>query len=243
MNHGIRYKKRLAARFFVRFHMSLILAAVMASGVSVSKALLELGFTEVRVRYPLAVLGSYLVFLGLVRMWIWYVTPGKSLDVDLSDLPTPDLSADDVPRFGGFGGGSSGGGGASANWDAAVAPEAPSSGGGGSWLPDLDIDLEDGFWILLVLALLVAVILGAGAYLIYVAPELLPEAGLQLALGSGLIRVAKKQDGQGWLRGVLWSTWIPFVVVLGMTVTLAVVVHRECPQATRLLEALRCTTE
>ena len=69
-----RFKKRLIATFSLRFHMSLILAAVFASGVLASKGLLELGVHSLHLRYPLAVLGSYLVFLGLVRVWIWFAS-------------------------------------------------------------------------------------------------------------------------------------------------------------------------
>jgi len=54
--------------------MSLILMAVMASGVLLSKGLLALGLRALPLRYPVAILGSYLVFLGLVRIWIAYVT-------------------------------------------------------------------------------------------------------------------------------------------------------------------------
>src|SRR6185369_11552665 len=68
-----RFKQRLLHGYFVRIHMSLILAAVTASGVLTSKLLLMAGVVSLRFRYPVAVLCSYLVFLGLVRIWIWYV--------------------------------------------------------------------------------------------------------------------------------------------------------------------------
>src|SRR5258707_15244763 len=113
-----RYERRIAHTYFVRFHMSLILAAVIASGVLTSKGLLDLGVHSLRLRYPLAVLGSYLVFLLLVRVWIWYVSiRGRAVD----RLGGPDIDG----GFGGiglggagpsgftkFGGGSSGGAGA-----------------------------------------------------------------------------------------------------------------------------------
>src|SRR5947209_3653015 len=69
-----RFEKRIVHAYFVRFHMSLILTAVIASGVLTSKGLLELGLHSLRLRYPVAVLASYLVFLLLVRVWIWYVS-------------------------------------------------------------------------------------------------------------------------------------------------------------------------
>jgi hypothetical protein len=69
-----QYQRRLAHDYFVRIHMSLILVAVTFSGVLTSKVLLELGVRSLRLRFPLAVLASYGVFLLLVRIWIWYVS-------------------------------------------------------------------------------------------------------------------------------------------------------------------------
>lgn len=237
-------RRHIAKRFFVRFHMSLILAAVIASGVGASKLLMELGLGEVRVRYPIAVLASYLVFLLLVRIWIWYVTPGRlrlSPDLD-GDFEVPTWDSADA-GFSGFGGGGSGGGGASSDWAAetTIAPQS-SGGGGGSWLPsiDLDIDLDDGIWILAALAALLAVIFGAAGYLIYAAPQLLPEAALQAALASSLAGVSKRKDATGWMGGVLRSTAIPFIAVFAMTLVLALTIHHRCPQAHKILEAFSC---
>src|ERR1022692_5035253 len=70
---GAQLERRIAHDYFVRFHMTVILAAVISSGVLSSKCLLELG-VSLRFRYPLAVLASYAVFLLLVRIWIWYVS-------------------------------------------------------------------------------------------------------------------------------------------------------------------------
>ncbi len=69
-----RFKQRILHGYLVRFQMSLILTAVVASGVLSSKLLLMAGFHSLRLRYPIAVLVSYGVFLGLVRVWLWYVS-------------------------------------------------------------------------------------------------------------------------------------------------------------------------
>ena len=66
-------ERRIAHDYYCRFHMGVILAAVIASGVLASKGLLELG-VSLRFRYPIAVLASYGVFLLLIRIWIWYVS-------------------------------------------------------------------------------------------------------------------------------------------------------------------------
>src|SRR5512140_3211392 len=75
--HG--FKERFLRGFLVRFHMSLILAAVTASGVLSSNLLLVMGVHSLRLRYPIAVLISYGVFLGLIRVWLWYVSIRKGV--------------------------------------------------------------------------------------------------------------------------------------------------------------------
>ena len=87
---GPAYERRLAHDYFVRIHMSLILMAVTVSGVLTSKGLLDLGVRSLRLRFPLAVLTSYVVFLLLVRIWIWYVTFRR--DRQAARVPQNDLA-------------------------------------------------------------------------------------------------------------------------------------------------------
>jgi hypothetical protein len=59
-------------RFFVRWHMSLIMAGVVLSGVGVSRALLALGLRSLPLRWLLVLSFGYLVFFVLVRLWMAY---------------------------------------------------------------------------------------------------------------------------------------------------------------------------
>ncbi len=68
-----QFERSLAHDYFCRFHMSVILAAVISSGVLASKVLMEMG-VPLGYRYPFAVAISYVVFLLLIRVWIWYVS-------------------------------------------------------------------------------------------------------------------------------------------------------------------------
>jgi hypothetical protein len=139
-----RFKQRILKNYCVRFHMSLILMAVVASGVLSSKFMLAAGVRSLWLRCPAAVLCAYGVFLGLVRLWIAYVlvrrraaeagvaaiaTGGGSERGDgdagsrsrgrLLDAVDLDLSGAGSDGGGGsvsFGGGASGGGGASDSW-------------------------------------------------------------------------------------------------------------------------------
>jgi len=130
-----KFKHRLLASFFVRFHMTLILGAVCVSGIITSKMLLVLGVTSMLVRYPIAVVCAYVIFFLLMRMWLWYVgisprarnslstrSPNRSSHSSSSssgisfDPGSGSSSGEGGSSWTGFGGGGSGGGGASDSW-------------------------------------------------------------------------------------------------------------------------------
>jgi hypothetical protein len=241
-----RFKQQILHGYCVRFHMGLILAAVIASGVLTSKLFLELGLHSLRLRYPIAVLGSYAVFLLLVRIWIWYVSIRHTASLAVGNFELGNFSGSGSGGGGTsvhFGGGDSGGGGASDLWDASAgntpAIPAPSHSGGFS-LPDLDLDLDDDGWFVLVLLLaLVLCIFCAGGYLVYNAPQILPEAACQAVLATALTRLSKVPH-YGWMPGILRSTAIPFALVLIFAGALGWAAHRHCPGAARLIDVLRC---
>ena len=245
-----RFKDRILHKYFVRCDMSLILLVVIASGLITSKLLLELGLHSLLMRYPLALLVSFFAFLGLIRVWIWYVFCRESISVNLGGLDSIDGGGGGGGGGGSavqFGGGDSGGGGASGSWAAdgpapSSAPSVsnPSGGGGGGkgWGFDLDFG-DDGVLILLVILLVVSIAC-AGGYLIYAAPHLLPEAAWQATLAGGLARISKPTERHQWVRCVLRSSGIPFTVVFIMVVAVAWVAHSHCPGAVKLAEALVC---
>ncbi len=258
-----KFRQRLVRQYMVRFHMSLLLMATMCAGVISSKLLLMAGVHSVLVRYPLAVLIAYLSFAGLARLWVAYVLidavaaaghrffSGKSsasaIDANL-DLPLPGDSTS--PTSVSFGGGDSGGGGASDVWDTpsrqvAAVPSAPTSGGSGFHFPslNLDIDFDDGFWILVVLAVLVIVLACAGGYLIWAAPQILPDLALNALFASSFAGAAKRAQTRGWMLSVFRATVIPFALVLAATIALAAVIHHHCPGADKLGTALACPAE
>src|SRR5260370_9521172 len=238
-NLAKQFKERILHNYFVRCDMSLILAVVVASGVGASKLLLEFGVHSLPLRYPLALFISFLAFLLLIKVWIWYVFCRKTavdlMNVDAGDIPIGGGGSGGTPVR--FGGGDSGGAGASDSWGEGSSVPSSSGGGGGS---GLDLDVGDDFGIILLVAALVLAIAGASGYLIYSAPHILPEAAWQATLATGLARVSKPADPEAWLRGVLRSSVIPFTVVLVFVVALAWVTHRHCPSAVKLAEALYC---
>jgi len=226
--------------------MTLLLLGVCASGVLASKLLLELGLRSMLQRYLVAVCVSYAVFFFLMRIWLWYVGASSKNNSAVPDLDVGDaldlgqMSVDVVP------GGDFGGGGATDMWGDASTASVPvrssaassvhsgSSGKSGGW--GFDLDLGDEAIVLIVLALLLLVIFGAGAYLVYAAPEILSEAAFQALLAAGLIKASRKISRQGWMGSVLRATCVPFLVVLLMTAVFGWVAQKNYPHAARLAD-------
>src|SRR5260370_27489887 len=98
-----RFKERILHTYFVRCDMSLMLLLVVASGGGSSKLLLESGVHSLLLRYPLALLVSFLAFLLLIRVWIWYVFCRKP-----AGLPNLDTDGFQIPVGGGNAGSGSG---------------------------------------------------------------------------------------------------------------------------------------
>jgi hypothetical protein len=125
-----------------RVQMSLILASTGAAGFLASFLMLHLGVSTMWLRYLLAVLFAYAVFLLLLRLWLflhsraplgeWSELP---LDLIQSDLIGASRSSEaSASAFGG--GGDFGGGGAGGSWDGGVSAglqhAAPSCDAGGA---------------------------------------------------------------------------------------------------------------
>lgn len=247
------FKQSLVRRFVVRFHMALMLTALGASGLLISKVLLEAGVRSMFERYLIAVAFSYALFFLFIKLWLMYVSPAKpkpksrSVDVgnvfDIGNLSVDAAQEGTVVGDQVFGaGGDFGGGGATDLWGGETVPAIIStrstSGGSGRVSPMFDFDLDEGI-VLIVLALLLLSIFGAGAYLLYAAPEILSEAAFEALLAAGLIKASKKMDGSGWMGSVLKATWIPFVIVLVMTGIFGMVAQTYYPHAARLADIFR----
>lgn len=257
-----RFVAAMKRSYFVRFHMALILIATVVCGVLFSKVLLVLGVGGMRFRYPAAVAFSYLSFFLLVKLWLLYASrtpsddsgrPGDSIldAVDILDLPGGSGSAG--PEGVVFGGGSSGGGGAGGAFQAAaVTPPAPpgdaagaaAEGGGkaaetaGDALSSLG-DLDKAAIVLFLFGLLVAAVVGVGAYLLYQAPDILTEAAFQAALATGLLRRARGIDSPHWSGSVFRATWLPFAAVMGLSFLFGTIAQSFYPDARTVVELYR----
>lgn len=255
----------LAHRFFLRFHLSLILGFSFAIGLLATKCLLLLGLESLLLRWPMAVFAAYGGFLLGIRVWLAYIGLGRHLGgeddggnladgaLDVADFGFSGSSGNSgggiggglrVPEIPGGPSGSFGGGGASS--DFAALPE-----GGGSLgdslpsvdLPDLDLGgADDGclpVLVLLAVAALLLAVFGVGIYVIWQAPFMLAEAAFEAALAAGLIRSAHRITDPGWIGGAVRASWKPLLWVLVITLLAAAVVEHYVPQARTLLEAIR----
>src|SRR5262249_6820009 len=108
-----------------------------------------------------------------------------------------------------------------------------SSGGGGGF------DLGDDGWVLIALIALVSAVLGAGAYLVYMAPTILGDAAFAALLSAGLARRAGRIASEGWMGSVVRDTWIPFAIVLVLSVIFAATAHHYHPEAKTLRQLIQ----
>jgi len=241
-------------RFFLRFHMLLILLATALSGVLCAKLLLLLNVRNIVIRYPLAVIAAYLAFFCFVKLWLRYLTstrPLKGINSGGDTLPDfPAISGGSgssvsAPSFRG-GGGGSGGGGASGSFDGpmtnaqavVIPPPSETTGSSSGVLGKAGDAVSGGFdddtIVLAALAILLAATLGGAIYLIYIAPHILSEAAFNFRLGAGLIRSYRKINHPDWIGSVFRDTYKPFLIVLVVAVGSAWVIHAHDPGITKL---------
>lgn len=166
-----------------------------------------------------------------------------------------------LPRGGGSvvrevlrsGGGAFDGGGASAGWvgdsvsQAVSAPPGFSDGLGNAAGEAVGeavggIAGDDGGIVLVIaialLALVLAVLFGAAAFVIWQAPAILGEVVFEVLLGSPLVRGVKAVDAGNWARALLGATWKPFGLVAAFAMAFAAFAGAAAPQARTATEVI-----
>jgi len=249
-------ERSLASRFWLRFHMSVMLFAAFGAGFIASYALLRVGVASTLVRWPLGTLVGYVVLFFCMRLWLAYIGARPLWGAlnraagDASYLPdvawSPGGGGGSV-RDGAFrgGGGGSGGGGASGSFGDAVSNFSGTSSGGGKG-SGLDLDFGDGDFfkllILVVIVLAIAAALGGGViYLVASAPHLLADVAFGAALTGGIAPAARRvaDADDGWCDDVWRATWKPFIVILVVVVAAAIGLAHYFPGAATLGDAFR----
>ncbi len=237
-----RVKRYLARKFFIRFHMSIILITTIIVGLISTKLFLALNVDDVRIRYPLVVLVSYLAFILCIRVWLYYIKHrDKILEnaLDVFDIPINTTSNDSnvtLEECIDSGGGEFGGAGASGSFDM---PGGDVVEGGVSSIADGADFLEEGAIILIPLMIALTLIFGAGIFLIYEAPIILSEVALEFILAGTLIKRAKEIDSPDWMGSVIRKTWFPFAITMILAVIFAFILHSVFPEVNAISEILK----
>jgi hypothetical protein len=251
----LRMKRMLEASSFPRLQMSLIVGTTGAAGFLASYLLLHAGLTSMMLRFPLALIAAYLIFLSLI--WVW-------LRAEALDVPDPFDSLNGLPNFGGLnsrgvasagempihgGGGSFDGAGASASFDAPLAADlsgsinssvdsASTSGGLSLDSDSIDLGDADDFAIpILVIVLGIGLALAA-FYVIYAAPSLFAEVLVDGGLSGALYRRIKSDDSRSWLSTAVRRTALPFGLTLVFVTGLGAALAFYAPGAHSIAQAL-----
>jgi hypothetical protein len=253
------FETHLQHSYSLRLHMCAILLATTLSGILFSKGLLLSGVTNFTARYPLAVILSYLIFFGCIRLWLSCISStkeSKTSAADWIDLPTPSFPqgiGKIAPIMRG-GGGQFSGAGASGSFDspdvalmqgAAVQDSFADSGSTSSdGISDAVGGVADAFGddnivvAAIVLAVLVATILVSAVFVIYGAPAILAEAAFQGVLAASLIRKTRSISNTAWAGSIVKATWKPFALTLAVALFGGAVLHSYYPHAVRLADIL-----
>ena len=213
-------RHRLATHGFPRLQMMFIVGVAGGAAFLGSVLMLRAGLESMPARYGLAALAGYVVFLGMIRLWIAWQRGHWEPDIDVVDAV--DAANAFVPEIGVpsprpmmFAGGSSGGGGATGVIDSGVAaPIERAASKSSGW----SIDPGDS-WPLIV-AIACAGLAGiAIIYTVWIAPALLAEVALDAALVTALYRKLRKEEAGTWIGSAFRRTWMAgAAVVVLMTV-------------------------
>ncbi|HEX6729607.1 MAG TPA: hypothetical protein VF074_06340, partial [Pyrinomonadaceae bacterium] len=216
---------------------ALILSVTGLADFLTSYILLSFGVLRMSLRYPAAILVSYLVFLVLLAFWLWLQR--RSFDLEL-EVPTDVLEGSaSAHEDGGYGGGGDfGGAGSGESWQSSVASPSSggSSGGSDSLSGMLDVDLDDGWLVVIAIVAIVGGLI-ASFYVIYIAPALLAEILVDGALIAGLYKRVKPIEERHWLRAAVRKTIVPALLVTVLFTVGGYSLEKAIPKAHTIGEA------
>ncbi len=177
-----------------RLGLSIVLILTAGAGFGISRGLHHLGLEAMWARYPLSVLLAYVAFLGFLRVWVAY----EQARFDPQD-PVLLQALKSSPR-----------------------PKLENSPGRReSWLDWLDIpsfDFGEGCLPMLLVAA-VAGLAGLFVAALGVAPLLIAELFIDIALAGLLYRRLRTAANEHWLGTAIRRTW-PFVIGAALLMSL-----------------------
>ncbi len=237
----IRVQRQLEQDAYPRLQMGLIVALTGAAGWLLSALLLALGMDQMALRYPAALGGAYLVFLGL--LWLWLRTQAQDYDLlpDVVDMALPrggHCGTGDVPLTSG-GSGDFAGGGASGHFDAPTALPADEPGvlsAVGDAVGSVG-DADEFAIPLLAIALAIGLAF-ASLYVVYLAPALFAELLFDGVLSYTLYRRLRHTDSRHWLSTAFRRTVLPFALTAVLVALVGAGLTAYAPGAHTLGQAL-----
>jgi hypothetical protein len=116
-----------------------------------------------------------------------------------------------------------------------------SSSGGGSFLGNLDLDLEEG-WLLVIAVVAILGGLFATLYVIYIAPALLAEILVDGVLVTGLYKQLKKIEQRHWLRAAVRRTLLPAILATILFTVAGYAMQKAVPEAHSIGEVWKHVT-
>ena len=206
-------RHQLEKRFWLRWHMFLILAATIASGFAVNVALHHLLQVGMALRYPLSVVASYGVFFLIMRGWLSYIRSQYQPE------PAIDHAEDEVGEAG-------------MDFDV---PKKLIEGGSSV--------MDEPWGCVIVLSLTAVVsVAWWGVLAVTNAPLILADVLFQFLLAAGLIRPARRVEAEDWKQSLFGATFLPFVTAFIVAAAAGLVLQAIKPDATSLGEALHSRT-
>jgi hypothetical protein len=186
----------LRRRSFPRLALGIVLALTGLAGFGISFLLLKAGIGDMWLRYPVAVLGAYGIFLLLMRAWV---------EIEQLQINPEDPELLEAIENG--------------------APEPPvKAEKEGSWLDWLDVpgaDIFDAEGCLPVILIgIVVALLGLVIMALLGAPVLLAEVLIDLLLAGILYRRLKRAAEEHWLGTCIRKTW-GFVLCTALLLSIA----------------------
>ena len=208
-------------RSFPRLTLGLIVTIAGFAGFLISYALLHHGFEEMLFRYPVAVAGGYLAFLGLLRLWVEIERVGYDpRQVAIStDPPEEKETASLLDQW------------------------SRKDHGWLDWLDLVEIPvLEDGCLVGCLFAFLIGLVAGVASILfsfIMAAPELLAEVFLDAVVVTMLYRHLKTAAREHWLSTAVKRTWISALLTAGALSLLGLCLDGLAPHSDSIGPALK----
>ncbi len=237
-------RAKLRTTRWLRLHVMLI-ALLTLVGLWLGGALLRwAGFEALALRYALLLPLTYLLYLGLLRLWARLLLNEEEFGGDLPDVADLALDlADAIPArsFSSGQGGDFGGGGASADFADGVIETGVEAGG--KVLGAL-ADADEGAVVAVPLAVvlgvagLLAALLGVGVFALFGVDVLLAVA-VEVALAALAGSLAYRRQREGWLMAALGHTWRGALAMLVLGVALGWVIDHWLPAADSLPHAIR----